>query len=127
MKYLPTVAGAVLGLLFVVFSAMVLFRLAPIPPPPPADTPVGMFMGAFFGTGYIILVKICEMVGGILVAFPKTRNFGLLVLGPVIINILAFHIFIAKDSLLNPILILITVLPLYLLWVERKKFLSLLN
>jgi hypothetical protein len=60
---------------------------------------------------------------------PRLRNIGLLVLGPIIVNILAFHIFVAggfKD-LLNPMLLIIIALALYLLWVGRKNFSGLLN
>ena len=85
-------------------------------------------MAALGPTGYMTFVKICEGVGGILVAIPKTRNFGLLVLGPIIINILAFHTFLAKgEGLADPMLIAICVFALYLLIDARKKFLGLLN
>ena len=128
MKYLPNIAGALLGLMFIAFSSIVLFKLAPMPPPPPADSLPGMFMGAFGGSGYLIFVKALELLGGILVAIPKTRNFGLLVLGPIIVNILAFHIFItAGADLVNPIIIAIVVLSLFLLWADRRKWLGLLN
>ncbi len=87
-----------------------------------------MFMGAFIPTGYMTFVKVLELVGGILVAIPRTRNFGLLVLGPIIVNILAFHVFIMKcEGLSNPMLIVIVLLALYLLWVGRKGFGGLAN
>lgn len=73
-------------------------------------------------------VKVLELIGGILVAIPRTRNFGLLVLGPIIVNVLAFHAFITKgEGLFNPLLLLLVALALYLLWVGRKKFAGLLN
>ena len=73
-------------------------------------------------------VKALELIGGVLVAIPRTRNFGLLVLGPIIVNILAFHLFIMKgEGLLNPLLLLIVALASYLLWVGRKAFADLLN
>ena len=82
-----------------------------------------MFMGAFGPTGYLTFVKVFELLGGILVAIPKTRNYGLLVLGPIIINILAFHAFVTKGKdLFSPMLIVIVLLALYLLWVERRTF-----
>ena len=90
---------------------------------------IGLFFGAFGPTGYLTFVKVFELIGGILVAIPRTRNLGLLVLGPIIVNILAFHLFIGggfKDFL-NPMILIIIVLPLYLLWVARKQFLGLLN
>jgi hypothetical protein len=73
-------------------------------------------------------VKVLELIGGILLAIPRTRNFGLLVLGPIIVNILAFHVFITKgEGLLNPMLIVIVALAGYLLWSARKAFAGLLN
>jgi hypothetical protein len=128
MKYLPTIAGVILGLLFIMSSVVVLFHLVPMPPPPPADTPAGMFMGAFGPTGYLTFVKTFELIGGILVAIPCTRNLGLLVLGPIILNVLAFHTFVMKGvGLANPMLIVIVLLALYLLWDARRKFTGLLN
>ena len=73
-------------------------------------------------------MKVLELLGGILVAIPRTRNFGLLVLGPIIVNILAFHVFITRgEGLANPLLLLIVALALYLLWVGRQAFARLLN
>ena len=127
MKYAPTVVGILLGLLFVFSGAMVLLKLAPMPEFP-KDTPIAMFMGAFAPTGYLTFVKVLEVIGGILVAIPKTRNFGLLVLGPIIVNILAFHTFITKgEGLGNPMLIAIVLFALFLLWSGRRAFAGLLN
>lgn len=127
MKYLPNIAGILLGLLFIMSSVVVLFNLVPTPPIP-EGTPMAMFMGAFGPTGYMTFVKVLELVGGILVTIPRTRNFGLLVLGPIIVNILAFHLFVTKGvGMLNPMLIFIVLLALYLLWVGRKAFAGLLN
>ena len=108
-------------------SLMVLFKLAPSPQFP-EGSPVALFFGAFGPTGYMTFVKVFELFGGILVAVPRTRNLGLLVLGPIIVNILAFHIFITRgQNLLSPMLVGIVALALYLLWVERKKFAGLLG
>ncbi len=127
MKYLPTIAAVVLGLLFIMSSVVVLFNLVPMPALP-AGTPAAMFMGAFGPTGYFAFVKVCELLGGILVAIPRTRILGLLVLGPILVNILAFHVFIMKGTtLLDPVLIAVVALALYLVWVGRKAFANLLN
>lgn len=127
MKYLPTIAGILLGLLFIMSAVVVLFNLVPTPEIP-KETPMGMFMGAFGPTGYMTFVKALELIGGIFVAIPRTRNVGLLVLGPILVNILAFHGFVMKgEGLFSPMLIFIVALALYLLWVERRKFAGLLN
>jgi len=126
-KYPPIIAGILLGLLFIMSAVVVLFNLVKAPLPP-EGSPAAMFFGAFGPTGYLTFVKVFELLGGILVAIPKTRNFGLLVLGPIILNILAFHIFVTKgEGLFNPMLLLIVALALYLLWVGRKQFAGLLN
>lgn len=126
MKIITNIAGGLLGLSFIAFSLIVLLKLAPMPPPP-EGSPAAMFMGAFVPTGYLTFVKIFELIGGCLVAVPRTRNFGLLVLGPIILNILAFHIFIMKgEGLIGPP-IFVGVLAAFLLWAGRRAFAGLMN
>lgn len=127
MKYLPTIAGGLLGVLFVMAGATFLLNLVPPQPPPPEGSPVALFMGAFVPTGYLKLVKVLEVIGGILIAIPRTRNFGLLILGPIIVNILAYLALVAKDGLFAAPIILIVVCATYLLWDARKKFAALGN
>ncbi len=120
MRYIPIVAGILLGLLFLFASLSYFF--AP-PPPPPAGSLPAQFMEVFGPTGYLRFVKVCELLGGLLVAIPRTRNLGLLILGPIIINILAFDVFITKgEAVPYPLLAFLVVVPLYLLWVGRKAF-----
>lgn len=130
MKYAPTIAGILLGLLFIMSAVVVLFNLIPpdqMPKFPEGSAPA-LFMGAMGPTGYMTFVKVLELLGGILVMIPKTRNWGLLVLGPILVNILAYHVFIMKGAMLaDPMLIGICLLALYLLWVGRKQFAGLLN
>src|SRR5476649_927087 len=92
-KYLPIAAGIVLGLCFLAASVPVLFNLIAIPKLPEGTT-AWHFMEAFVPTGYIKFVKLFEFVGGIVVMIPRLRNLGLLLLGPVIVNIIAFHTFV---------------------------------
>ena len=126
-KYLTIVASITLGGLFIMASVVVLFDLVRAMPPP-EGSPARMFMGAMGPTGYLKFVKIFELAGGILVMIPRLRNIGLLLLGPVIVNIIAFHTFITHgEGLLNPMLDIIIVCALYLLWDARKKFAGLLN
>ncbi len=123
MKHLPTVAGLLLGLAFVASGLVLLLEFAPTPPPPPEGSPAALFLGAFAPTGYLTFVKVCEVVGGLLVAVPRTRNLGLLVLGPILVNIVAFHVFITDgQGLLEPMLLGLLALAAYLLWVERRAF-----
>jgi hypothetical protein len=121
MKIASHIAAALLGALFVMSAVVVLFNLVKAPPPP-EGSPAAMFFAAFGPTGYLTFVKVFELLGGLLVIVPRTRNLGLLVLGPIIVNILAFHIFVAKDGVFSPMLMAICALALFLLWTERKAF-----
>ena len=84
-------------------------------------------MAAFLPTGYMTFVKVLEAVGGLLVAIPKTRNLGLLVLGPILVNIFAYLTFVMKgEGLFSPVMGVIAALALYLLWAGRREFAGLI-
>ena len=86
------------------------------------------FMGAMYMTGMLTFVKVLELTGGVLVAIPKTRNFGLLILTPIIVVILAVHVFIMGGAgLFDPPVVLITVLSAFLIWDARAKVGNLAN
>jgi len=129
-KYLPCIAGVVLGLCFLMASVPVLFNLMPTQPTP-EWAPTAHFMAAFWPTGYMKFVKIFEFTGALIVMVPRLRNVGLLLLGPVIVNIIAFHTLVDDPkNLNNPKMIMpviIIVCALYLLWDARRKFAGLLN
>lgn len=132
MKHIFNIAGALLGLLFIVFGLTFFFHFLPEPPPPPADSVPGKFFFALGSTGYFKLVKVLEIIGGVLVALPVARNIGMLILGPILVNIWCFHIFLTggaslKDPMNAGIMGLITVLALIVLASGRKAWLGLLS
>jgi hypothetical protein len=126
MKYAPHIASILLGGLFIMSASVVLFGFAPTPELP-KDTPIAAFMAAFGPTGYMTFVKVLELLAGLLLLVPKTRNIGLLILGPIIVNILAFHQFVAKDGILQPMLLGIAALAVFLLWADRAKWKALIG
>ncbi len=124
---IDNIAGGLLGLLFLIFAANFFLHFIPMPPLP-EGTPAAAFMGAMYGAGYLTFVKVIEIIGALLIAIPKTRNLGLLFLGPIVINILAFHIFLTGGhGLTDPPVILITLLSAFLLWSGRSSFAKLTN
>lgn len=90
---------------------------------------MALFNAATMTTGFMKFVKVFEFLGAILVIIPRTRTWGLLVLCPIIVNILAFTQFIIGGgaAFMNPLLIVAVIAAIYLLWVDRKKLLGLLN
>ena len=127
MKYLNRITAALLGLVFVVFGTNFFLKFLPVPKPP-EGSPAAMFMGGMFVSGMLVFVKILEILGGVLVAIPATRNLGLLVLGPIIVNIFAFHFFFfGPASLLDPMMIGIAVLTAWQVLAAGRAFLNFLK
>lgn len=125
MKLASNIAGVLLGLIFNVVALNFFFHFFEMPAPP-ADSPPAMFLGAMIPTGYFAFVKVLEIVGGLLVAFPRTQPLGLLTLGPIVENILCFHIFLTKGAGLVGLPLLVASLSLFLLWMNRAAFFHLL-
>ena len=125
MKLVSNIAGIVLGFLFNLVALNYFFHFFDMPGPP-AGSPPAMFIGAMITTGYFAMVKVLEIVGGLLVAIPKTQPLGLLILGPIVWNILSFHIFMAGGAGLFPLPFLVAALSLVVLWSNRASFSRLL-
>ncbi len=127
MKQLPHAAAALLGLAFVLFGLNFFVPFLPSPGQPPEGSPPALFMGALYPTGYLAFVKALEIAGGLLTVFPRTRSLGLLILGPIVINILAFHVFLTKGAgLTDPPVLAVALLSAFVLWTERRRFAALI-
>jgi putative oxidoreductase len=123
MKIATIIARILLGLVFVVFGLNVFFNFIPTPPPPKNEA--GAFMGALFSSGYLYAVKCFEIAGGLLLLIGRKVPLGLTLLGPVLVNILFYDIFLDHTGL--PIGIVVAALYLFLLWVYRAAFAGLLS
>ena len=120
MKYLPTVARILLGLLFFIFGLNGFLNFIP---PPPTGIPEGAmaFGAAMMKTGYLLqLVKGTEVLAGILLLTNRFVPLALAVLAPVIINIVAFHAFLAPSGIAVPLVIVL--LEVYLAWCYRDLY-----
>lgn len=73
----------------------------------------------------IPLVGIAEILGGILIAIPKTRALGTLVVFPVMVGVLLTHIFVAPSGL--PIALVIWAVLIWIIYENRKKYLHLIK
>lgn len=103
MKIASTIARLLLGLIFVVFSLNFWLHFIPMPPPPEGSLAAG-FMGAIYMSGYLTFVKVLELTGGLLLLSGRFLNLALAVLGPIVINIALFHIFLVKGGYALPAL-----------------------
>ena len=118
MKYAIIIARVLLGLVFAVFGSNAFLHFIPMPE---MQGLPGQFIGALFSSGYIYAIAGLQVVGGLLLLIgARFVPLGLTVLGPVIVNIVLYHIFLEQSGL--PMAIVISILSLFLLWVYRAKF-----
>jgi len=112
MKKLPSIVALLLGVAFIYFGFNFWFN----PPNPPA----GSFIALMKDSGYLGLIKGLEVIGGALLIFPRTRAWGLVLVGAVLFNIVCVHHFFG--GLKDWTVITLVVAGLYLAWVGRKGF-----
>ena len=123
MKIATIIARLLLGLMFVVFGSNIFLQFIPMPPLP--ATLAGDFSKALMQSHYMYAVGLLQFLGGLLLLIGRFVPLGLTLLGPVIVNILLFHIFLEPTGL--PMAIVVAVLALGLLWRYRSNFAGLVK
>src|SRR5271166_4498641 len=112
MKVAATIARILLGLVFFVFGLNGFLHFMPNPPPTPA---AGAFFGALIQTGYMFfLIFGTQVLGGALLLLGVAVPFALLILAPVVVNIVFFHIFLSPALL--PMALVVAALEAFLAW-----------
>src|SRR6266436_9628447 len=122
MKTATIISRVLLGLIFVTFGLNMFLNF--IPMPPPAEGPAREFMTALFMSHYVYVVGALQVVGGLILLSGRWVPLGLTLLGPVILNIVCFHVLMAPAGL--PMAIVVSALALFLLWNYRKNFAGIL-
>lgn len=122
-RHLPTVARVLLGLLFFVFGLNGFLNFMPTPPVPPS---AGEFLGGLAATGYMFpLIKGTEVAAGALLLAGSFVPLALVLLAPVIVNIVLFHLVLAPGG--YGMLAVILGLELFLAWSYRGSFAGVLR
>ena len=122
MKIAVIIVRTLLGLAFVVFGLNAFLQFMPAPPP---EGLAGDFTKALFVSHYFYVIAILQIVGGALLLIGRFVPLGLTLLGPVIVNILLFHIFLEPKGL--AIAVVVSALALFLLWAYRSAFRGLIQ
>lgn len=120
MKYAVLIVRVLLGLAFVFFGSNIILHLMPMQAP---AGNAGLFMQAVGTTGYMKVIGLLQIVGGVLLLVGRFVPLGLTLLTPIVVNILLFHLFLEPSGI--PIAILTVVLDGFLLFVYRASFLGL--
>jgi uncharacterized membrane protein YphA (DoxX/SURF4 family) len=119
MKYVIIIARVLLGLVFVVFGSNAFLHF--MGPMPEMQGQAGAFITALMSSGYMYVIAVLQVLGGLcLLLGARFVPLGLTLLGPVIVNIVLYHLFLEPSGL--GIAIVISALALFLLWIYRFKF-----
>ncbi len=119
-RYLPAIARILMGLIFFVFGLNGFLNFVPQPKTPVPEGALA-FVGAMMKTGYMIrLIAGTQVFVGVLLLTNRFVPLALAIIAPVIVNIVAFHLFLSSVGIVLGVLVL--VLELYLAWSYRHVF-----
>jgi hypothetical protein len=105
MKTISMIARYLAGVIFLVFGLNGFLHFIHLPPP---GGIAGQFMGALFVSHYAWVIFAFQVIPGVLLLVNRYVPLALAMLAPVIVNILAFHAFMAPEGL--PLALFVTLL-----------------
>src|SRR5882762_9007571 len=105
MRTTSLIARLLLGIIFLVFGLNGFLHFLPMPPPTGV---AAQFIGAIFASGFWVVVFLLQIIPAVLLLINRYVPLALTLLGPVIVNIVFFHLFMAPAGL--PLALLVTVL-----------------
>lgn len=117
MKILTLIARLLLGLVFVVFglNGFLNFIKGPMP-----TGLAGQFVGALVLSHYFWVVAAVQIAGGALLLVNRFVPLALVLLGPVIVNIICYHVFLNPSGAVPAAVV--TVLWLIIFYAKRQYF-----
>jgi putative oxidoreductase len=118
MKIVVLISRLLLGLVFLVFGANGLHQFLPQPQMPPGLA--GQYISAIAESHYALVPFSVQFIGGLLLLINRYVPLALTILGPVLVNILSFHIFMYPTGL--PPALVVTLLWFILFYNYRRSF-----
>jgi hypothetical protein len=117
MKIAAAIARYLLGLVFTVFGLNGFLNFIP---PMPMPALASQFLGPLIQSHFMVFVFATELAGGLLLLANQYVPLALALLGPVIVNILLFHLLMAPSGL--PLALVVAVLWFILFYSCRAAF-----
>lgn len=118
MRILSLIARLLLGLMFFVFGLNGFLNFLSMGPMPTGLA--GQFIGALVQSHYFWVVAGLQVVGGALLLVNRFVPLGLVLLGPVIVNILLYHAFLNPAG--RAMAIVVAILWLIVFYAHREYF-----
>ncbi len=124
LRFVPVVARVLLGLLFTVTGLNGFLDFLPQPTEPIPEGALA-FAGALQSSGYMFpMIMGTQLLCGVLLLTGLFVPLALVLLAPVVVNIIAFHLFLAPSG--TGMAISVLVVEVYLVWAYRRAFGSML-
>ena len=118
MKILVLIARILMGLIFVVFGLNGFLNFLSMGPMPTGLA--GQFVGALVLSHYFWVVAALQIAGGALLLANRLVPLALVLLGPVIVNIICYHVFLNHSGAAPAIVV--TILWLIVFYAHRQSF-----
>ena len=118
MKIVTLIARILLGLVFLVFGLNGFLNFLSMGPMPTGLA--GQFVGALVLSHYFWVVAALQIIGGALLLVNRFVPLALVLLGPVIVNILCYHVFLNHVG--APPAIVVTALWFIVFYWNRQHF-----
>jgi hypothetical protein len=117
MKTAVLIARVLLGVVFLVFGLNGFLHFIPGTLPPGL---AGQFLTALVQSHYDLFVSAVQLAGGMLLLVNRYLPLELTLLGPVIVNILLYHLFMDRTGL--PLAVIVLILWGILAFRHRQYF-----
>lgn len=121
MNIVKQIPAYLLGLIFIVFGLNFWLKFLDAPMP---TGDAGTFFSVMFSTGYLTVVKVLEVVIGLLLFIPRTRALALLLIAPIVVNILLFELCIAKAPGIGIALLVLNAIGIFF---NKEKYLGIVK
>ena len=118
MRIVTLIARILLGLVFLVFGLNGFLNFLNTGPAPTGLA--GHFLGALILSHYYWVVAALQIAGGALLLVNRFVPLALVLLGPIIVNIICFHVFMNPSG--APPAAVVTVLWLIVFYRNRQHF-----
>ena len=118
MKIITLFARMLLGLVSLVFGLNGFLNFLNMGPMPTGLA--GQFMGALILSHYYWVVAALQIAGGVLLLVNRFVPLALVLLGPVIVNILCYHVFLNHAGAVPAVVV--TILWFIVFYANRQHF-----
>lgn len=117
MKFFNALPSYLLGLIYILASGAFFFMVFTHAPMPETPGMAGDFSRILMVSGFMTVVKVFELVLGLMIIVPKTRKLALVMIAPISLSVFLVDTLIMQAVSAGLVLVLLNILALY----QNKK------